>query len=150
MGLSLQHALRIKKISFKMATSNKVILHIDDDADDREMLSIAFHDINANVQVVEKENGLAGLQYLCDAKVAGKLPCLIVLDVNMPFLDGKQTLAKIREHASLDGLKILVYTSSNSPHDQSYFAERGVELITKPAEVSGINRVAQKMITYCD
>jgi CheY-like chemotaxis protein len=132
-----------------MIAGEKFILHIDDDPDDREMLSEALHDLNTSVTLVGKENGLAGLEYLWEVRSQGKLPCLVVLDINMPFMDGRQTLAKIRESSSLNRLQVLVYTSSNSPHDQAYFTERGVPFITKPATLSKLGIIAEKIIAYC-
>jgi CheY-like chemotaxis protein len=135
---------------YRMTAGDKFILHIDDDPDDREMLSDALHDLNTSVTLVGKENGLAGLEYLCEAKEQGKLPCLVVLDINMPFMDGRQTLAKIREHSSLNSLRVLVYTSSSNPQDKAYFTERGVPFITKPATLSKLGLIAQEMIVFCD
>jgi CheY-like chemotaxis protein len=125
-------------------------LHIDDDPDDREMLSDAVHDINTQLKFIGRGNGLAGLEYLCEAKKEGKLPCLVVLDINMPFLDGRQTLAKIREHGALNNLRVLIYTSSSNPGDQAYFKERGVPFITKPASLDKLEVIARTLITYCD
>src|SRR5579875_1097447 len=102
----------------------KTILYIDDDIDDRELLSDALKEANPAVEIVLAEDGLKALQYLNEAKHA-QLPCLIVLDINMPYLDGKQTAKMIKDDAALRDIPIIAFTSSESPHDKALFHDYG-------------------------
>lgn len=132
-----------------MQNSHKIILYVDDDADDREMLSSAFKKISPSINVVEAENGLAALKYLDEAKKNGHLPCLIVLDINMPVLDGRQTFHRIREDSFLEKVPVVVFTSSSNPNDKSFFERHGVGLITKPSSISYLRTIAENMIRNC-
>jgi CheY-like chemotaxis protein len=109
---------------------SKTILYIDDDPDDREILISAVTESNSGYKVVEAENGLKGLDYLNRVKQDGGLPCLIILDLNMPVLDGRQTLHRIRQDSSFQKVPVVLYTSSNNPNDKSFFHEQGVVFIT--------------------
>ena len=78
-----------------MSDNCKTILYVDDDADDREFLSIALKQASPQTQVVLAEHGVAALNYLNETSVRqAKLPCLIILDLNMPVLDGRQTFER--------------------------------------------------------
>jgi len=132
-----------------MTASKKTILYIDDDPDDRELLNITIGDLSPQLKLVEAENGLKGLEYLNHAKDSNELPCLVVIDINMPLLDGRQTLDRIREDELLKGLPVVIFTSSENPHDRSYFNRRGVQMISKPMDVTYLKKIAQNMISMC-
>src|SRR5688572_24711287 len=73
----------------------KIVLLIDDDEDDRDMLQQALHSIDGEHSIVEANDGKDGLQQLQSLKATNSLPCLIVMDINMPKLDGKQAFMAI-------------------------------------------------------
>src|SRR5947209_3614608 len=99
----------------------KTILFVEDDADDRDILAEVLHLINPAVNAVFAENGLRAVQYLEERKDRAQLPCLIVLDLNMPYLDGKETYKKIRNELHLDSVPVVIFTSSHSPNDRQHF-----------------------------
>jgi CheY-like chemotaxis protein len=128
---------------------SKTILYIDDDADDREILSVQLRRIDNTLTIAEAVNGAEGLQYLSQAKSAEKLPCLIVLDLNMPVLDGRQTFNRIKSDHELAKIPIVVYTSSINPNDSAYFRKQGVELINKPLSTRVMPEIASSMLSFC-
>ncbi|MBD0332576.1 MAG: response regulator [Chitinophagaceae bacterium] len=133
-----------------MESIHKTILYVEDDADDREFLSEALKEVNPDVEVVFAENGLKALDYLSTIKNnQSKLPCLIVLDINMPYLDGKETFRRIKSDSGLKDVPIVVFTSSRNPNDKALFNNSGIEFITKPDNFSFINTVASQMINLC-
>ncbi|HVK97864.1 MAG TPA: response regulator, partial [Flavisolibacter sp.] len=96
-----------------MNVQNTKILYIDDDADDRQFLAEAIKMVNPTVEVVCAENGIKGLDYLNTVKKTdAELPSLIVLDINMPYLDGKETFHTIRKDPELGTIPIVVFNSS--------------------------------------
>jgi CheY-like chemotaxis protein len=134
-----------------MKAKQKLILFVEDDMDDREFLSEAFKELNPEVEIVHAENGVEALNYLEKMK-SGKnaMPCLIVLDINMPLLDGKETLMRIREDQKLQQVPVVVFTSSESPYDKSLFNSLGIELITKPNNICYLSGIASHMLSVCD
>src|SRR5687767_5428847 len=116
-----------------MGLLQKKILCVDDDADDRQFLSEALNDVNPGISVVEAENGIAALNYLNDEKShAREMPCLIVLDINMPLLDGKQTFQRLKEDPDYNQIPVVVFTSSENPNDRQLFKNKGVLMLSKP------------------
>ncbi len=133
-----------------MEHDQKTILYVDDDADDREFLAEAIKGVNATVEVRFAENGLEALNLLDTIKnTPAELPCLIILDINMPYLDGRETFRRIRNHTQLQSIPIVVFTSSANPNDRALFNELGIEFITKPDNISYMNTIASRMINMC-
>jgi CheY-like chemotaxis protein len=132
-----------------MDKKHRTILYIDDDPDDREILCSAVKEMSSEVNVIEAENGIKALDYLNKAKNTGHLPCLILLDLNMPMLDGKQTLVRIRQDDSFEKVPVIVYTSSNNPNDKIFFDRQGVLLITKPPNILFLRKIVERLLNYC-
>jgi len=132
-----------------MRVIQKKILCVDDDVDDLSLLSDVIHDINPGYDVVELKNGLEAISYLNLAKANDELPCLILLDLNMPFLDGKETLEKIRTELDLKNLPVVVLTSGRNPNDKALLKSKGVEMYTKPMSLGELQGIVKEFLSLC-
>ena len=105
------------------------VLYADDDIDDKVWVSDACKNVNGSLDMVFVENGkqvLAYLQSHCP-------PSLIVLDLNMPELDGRQTLKTIKDNPSFQHIPVAVVTTSSSRIDREVCQKLGASLfLTKP------------------
>jgi len=128
----------------------KTILYVDDDADDRELLGEIMQKIAPEVKVVFSENGLQALELLVEAKETTFRPCLIVLDLNMPYLDGRQTFERIKADTELKNIPVVILSSGQNPADISFFGKEAVPYFTKPVRISDMENLASKLITHCD
>jgi len=134
-----------------MATEkNTVILYIDDDPDDVEMLQEAIRSINSGYQLRKAADGIEGLQLLQQMKGNGTLPCLIVLDLNMPGMDGRQTFIKIKQDEVLRSIPVVIFSTSSSSLDQLFFRDKNVEYITKPIQYLRLLEIAKKLLSMCN
>lgn len=131
-----------------MNTKNTILI-VEDDEDDREILSEAVKCVNETASIAFAENGLLALDYLSRTKESAQLPCLIVLDLNMPYLDGRQTCRQIKNERSLDGIPIIVFSSSHNPNDKALFESQGVEFISKPEDFSSLQSIVKHMLDVC-
>jgi CheY-like chemotaxis protein len=129
--------------------NKKTILIVEDDEDDREILSEVVRGVNDSASIAFAENGLLALDYLTQTKESEELPCLIVLDLNMPYLDGRQTCRRIKNELKLDDIPIIVFTSSHNPNDKVLFESQGVEFITKPEDFSSLQAIVKHMLDVC-
>jgi CheY-like chemotaxis protein len=128
----------------------KCVLYVDDDPDDRAFLYEALLAADPDAKVVLAENGAVALDYLLQQKEQQScLPCVIVLDLNMPVLDGRQTLIRLKSSRELRQIPVVVFTSSLSPLDRSWFSGQGIEFITKPSTLDHLSPIANRMIRYC-
>jgi DNA-binding response OmpR family regulator len=132
-----------------MGSSDRKIVCVDDDDDDLSFLRDAIHAVDDNYEVIELNNGLDAIKFLNQSMLKDDLPCLVLLDINMPFLDGKQTLEKIRSELGLTQLPVIVLTSSQNPNDRALLKSKGVDMYTKPMNVSELHAMVKKFLLHC-
>lgn len=133
-----------------MHSKNHTILYIDDDRDDLQMLKDAVARVDDNYQVIEATNGEQGIRQLQNMKFEEELPCLIVLDINMPKIDGRQAFRMIRSDRDLASIPIVIFSTSNSSIDKLYFQGKDVEYLTKPIDFESLLTVASRLLSYCN
>ena len=112
--------------------ANKSILWVDDDADDLEMFSEAVAELRLGITVLYARNGGEALRLLQQCADRNALPRLVILDMNMPQMGGRETLVALRSNARFAGLRTIVFTTSESPLDQMICDKYGVPLYVKP------------------
>ena len=89
-----------------------------------------------------------GLEILNHLKTGPDLtPNLIVLDINMPQLDGKDALRILRDMPAYTTTPVVLLTTSSSPVD-SYFAQRySAGFITKPMDEIEMEKITKKLLS---
>jgi len=108
------------------------IVIVDDDADDREIIRDAFVSAIDEQEYVFVENGDRLLEYLEQQKDASP-PSLIMLDLNMPGKDGRETLKEIKTNNRFQHIPTIVFTTSSSNRDKQTVYDMGANcFITKP------------------
>jgi CheY-like chemotaxis protein len=127
----------------------KFILHIDDDEDDRQLVREAIAAIDSRIVLHQARDGHQGLQFLKEAKQLNSFPCLIILDINLPGIDGKQVLKEIRQDRSLAELPLVLFTTSSSPIDKLFAQKHNVELFTKPHKFEAVPEAIRELLLRC-
>src|SRR6476620_1410652 len=112
-----------------MTTNSKKVLCVDDDEDDQLIVSETILEIDDSIEVATALNGHEALAFLDQAKTNDDLPCLIIMDINMPLMDGKQALVEIKKDKELDQVPIVMFTTSSSQLDMAFCEKYGVEFI---------------------
>lgn len=108
------------------------ILIVDDDADDREIIRDAFMNSIEEQDYIFIENGDKLLDYL-EKNVNGEAPSLIMLDLNMPGKDGRETLKELKTDNRFHYIPTIVFTTSSSLRDKQMVYDLGANcFITKP------------------
>ena len=98
--------------------NNGTILLVEDNPDDVLFTLRAFERNKISNEVVVASDGAQALEYLLPADDSAALtPALILLDVNLPKVDGLEVLRRIRSHARTAGLPVVVLTTSNEERD---------------------------------
>jgi CheY-like chemotaxis protein len=124
------------------------ILWADDDADDLQMMREILTKNNRDYSIVEVGNGKEALNYLAKAKAADQLPSLVILDINMPVLDGKETLAIIKNSKEYNNVPVVIFTTSDSELDKMYCRRFNTEMITKPPSFSTLEKTVVKLLGF--
>lgn len=121
------------------------ILVCDDDEDDRLLTQQALEDAHISNNVRFVEDGEQLLDYLYQrGKYSGETgaaprPGLILLDLNMPKMDGREALKAIKEDPTLSDIPVVVLSTSRMDQDITRSYQLGVNsFITKPVTFTGL------------
>lgn len=130
-----------------MTTSS--ILYVDDDIDDLLIVSEAFLKHTASLKVIHASNGLDALHLLHKMAEQHNLPCLIILDINMPVMNGRETLKKIKAIDRYRNIPIVMFSTSINKTDQELAANMGADYVIKPMDFQQLEKLAAEFIEKC-
>jgi len=99
-----------------MKTPTKPILLVEDDEVDIMTIKRALKEIHVTNPLVSRENGEQALAYLQDA--ANERPCIILLDLNMPVMNGIEFLQVVKSDDQLKRFPVIVLTTSEEQQDK--------------------------------
>jgi two-component system chemotaxis response regulator CheY len=117
------------------SASSCSVLVVEDDQDIRETIRDLLLDEGFPVQTAE--NGLDGLEVLA----SGERPCLVLLDMMMPVLDGAGFMARLRELAIVPGLPVVIVSAVATHH-----VPDSVGFLRKPID---LNNLLNTVREYC-
>jgi CheY-like chemotaxis protein len=124
------------------------ILIADDDVDDIEMLTTALKELEPGLNIKVSDNGRSVMEALKQPEVATG-PCVLVMDMNMPRMDGRETVVAIKGHDHLKNLPILLFSTSKNKTDELFAEKWSVRYFQKPDTVQGLNDVARVILDMC-
>lgn len=124
------------------------VLWADDDIDDREIFREVLEAHAPDHEVIEFPNGKELLSYL-HAQKAENFPCLIVLDMNMPVLGGRETLIEIKADKRLHEIPVAVFTTSIILSDKNLCDRFNVTTFTKPPSYPQLKSAIESLIDLC-
>ena len=121
-------------------TSNALrdILLVEDNPGDVALTKVAFEDAKLLNPLVVAGDGEAAVEMLKRRadQGDGELPAMILLDLNLPKLDGREVLAIVKEDARLKRIPVIVLTSSTAERDIAESYQLGVNAyVTKPLAI---------------
>ena len=131
--------------------AHKEILLVEDNPDDVELTRLAFEEAQVANRMIVAKDGAEALDYLfARGAHAGRnpaeLPSIVLLDLNLPKLDGREVLQAIRAEPATRDLPVVVLTTSAEPFDVEASYALGVNsYIQKPVDfeqfVSAVRQV---------
>jgi CheY-like chemotaxis protein len=125
------------------------ILCVDDDEDDLFFIKDIIETQGYSFQIKETRNGWEALNYLQEGLKKDELPCLIIMDMNMPLMDGKETINKIKEIEQLASIPVVVFTTSSNAAHRKYFENQGIRFITKPFDYKVFTKEIINLLAFC-
>jgi CheY-like chemotaxis protein len=134
----------------KMPEKPIVILIAEDDEEDRMLIKDALDESPISIDLRFVENGEELLYYLLSAdKEKYPVPELILLDLNMPKMDGREALKELKTHPQLRYIPIVVLTTSDADEDVLKTYDLGVSsFITKPVTFAALVEIMQTLSKY--
>ena len=134
----------------KLIPTKNLVLYADDDQDDLLLIEQSFAQYSNNVEIVTFPDGHRTLHFLQKFSTEETTPCLIILDVNMPGLSGKELLVRIREIPHFNGTPVVLFSTSSLPQDKEFALRYDAGFITKPIDIKQMEAVIYEFIDHCD
>lgn len=115
-----------------MNTAVKILL-ADDDPEDRMIMADTFKELKLSNVIHFVENGESILTYLDSIYETYPLPSLIVLDLNMPRMNGTQTLKYLKANDRYRTIPVIIFSTSINVFEREECLKTGaVSYIVKP------------------
>ena len=109
------------------------VFYIEDDEDDCEFLEETLHDIDNTIQCISYTDAREGIKFLLNTESTFDL---IILDINMPLMNGKECLIEIKKHDTLKHVPVVMCsTTLQTKEIKSYFEMGAYDFIVKPASI---------------
>ena len=138
-----------------MKRNAMTIIVADDDSDDRMLIDDAFQESRLSNPIIFVENGeqllhcLRGQGNFSEPGKVCRTPGLILLDLNMPKMDGRTALAHIKADPELRRIPVIVLTTSKAEEDVFRTYDLGVNsFITKPVSFEALVDVVRTLNHY--
>jgi two-component system response regulator len=137
-----------------MINTNRAILLVEDDDLDADLASRAFQRAKVRNALVRVRDGMEALDYLFArgkyaARDAHDLPVFVMLDLNIPKINGLKVLEAIREHESIRHLPVIILTSSGEERDRLGAYKRFANsYVIKPLDYDQFVAAAQQLSLY--
>lgn len=117
----------------------KSILVVDDNDMNRELMETVLRGNGYNV--LSTDNGTTALEIAKSIQ-----PDLVLMDIQMPFVDGYAALAMLQETASTSAIPVVAVTGNAMPHDTDKILASGfVQCITKPYKLNHLLSVVRSI-----
>lgn len=127
--------------------NNKPVLLVEDDRVDVMSVKRAFKDLKVTNRLDITGNGEEALDFLNE--IANKLPCIILLDINMPGMTGIEFLKIIKQDDRLKIIPVVVLTSSREEQGKIESFELGITgYMLKPADYKKLVEVIRTIDFY--
>jgi CheY-like chemotaxis protein len=125
-----------------------LVMYVDDDRDDIHLMQEALERY-PNVELISFTDSCKFLNYIIESKPFKRLPSLILIDINMPVLDGRNLLTMLRSYEELKKVKMVLYTTSSNPADDQFAKTLEAGFLTKPVSVTQLNQTMQQLLMEC-
>lgn len=125
------------------------IMVVDDDCDDAELVRDTIKDISPKYGVICVQNSHKVLETL-DANSYTDLPSLLILDYNMPVLNGLELLKLLKLKARYVHIPVVVYSNSVFPKHKEECLEAGACIyLSKSSSIKGLQDDIKQLLSHC-
>lgn len=127
------------------------ILFVDDDSEDQAIMADAMQTVNNTMPLYFVGSGIEALEKLESMQQEGHLPCLIVVDLNMPKMSGGEMLALVKKDDRFQHIPVVIYSTSVNKAEKEVCLQRGAHAyLTKPLSYQESLGVANFFLSLCN
>ena len=125
----------------------KKVLLADDDADDREIFVRVLGKKDGVQLMSTVENGLEVFNYLDSISSPEQMPNLIILDHNMPKMNGTETLGKLKSDSKYADILVVIYSTYSDIKMRQTCEQLGASMVlAKPASMKEYEAVIDRFL----
>jgi chemotaxis family two-component system response regulator Rcp1 len=124
------------------------VLLIEDSPGDVRLTREAFREANLAVEIEVASDGIEAMAFLKKARTNDEstLPDIILLDLNLPKMDGREVLAQIQEDPELRVIPTIILTTSAAENDiRKAYELRASCYLTKPVELEDFEELVRSI-----
>jgi len=126
------------------------ILVVDDDKEDHLILEEYFRSVGVENRVHYVSNGKLALEYL-EANGRNSLPRLVIMDLNMPIMNGTQALMHMKQSFKLKNVPVIIFsTSENETEKRKCLSLGAVDYVVKPVTYEEGLSMVSKFASFLD
>ena len=133
-----------------MKNAEYIIVLADDDLDDQTIIKEIFSLHTDSITILNVLNGVETVRLLERLQDKDIYPCLIILDINMPKMDGRETLRHLRAQEKLRDIPVVLFSTSQNENDKQFAKRHGASYITKPFSYRNMEEVVKGFINQCE
>jgi len=123
----------------------RIFFIADDDQDDKELFINALQQIDEHFTYITASDGEEALKKLLD--ITFQLPEIIFLDLNMPKINGKQCLIKIKENKTLQDIPVIMYSTTADKKEMEEINQLGAAFfLQKPNRFDELCNALEKIV----
>lgn len=132
------------------------VLYAEDDENDAFFMRRAFGKLRHPPALRIVPDGRKAVDYLSGVgnfadRAAHPLPQLLLLDIKMPYLTGREVLTWVRQQPAFAQLPVVMLTSSTQTGDIEYCRKAGANaFLVKPSQAERLSELAQSIATLCE
>jgi CheY-like chemotaxis protein len=134
-----------------MSCRKLTVLLVEDEPADAHLVRLALAEGQVLVDLHHVQDGVAAFEFLRreHGHTQAPVPDLILLDLNMPRMDGRQFLSKIKADTALHTIPVVVLTTSDAERDMLYSYDHfAAGYIVKPVDVDAFVKIVRGIGDY--
>ena len=128
------------------------VMLVEDDPGDQKLIKMSLKEQRISNIPVVAQNGEEAIEYLNANKSGDKqsyLPDLILLDLNMPGMGGKEFLRRVKSDSELESIPVVILTTSDSDKDiLESFKLQAAGYVKKPVSITDFQEVMRTLTDY--
>lgn len=124
---------------------------VDDDMEDQQIIKDTFNDLGYGLSIHFESTGEQAIGYLQECRTAGHFPCLVVLDLNMPKMNGRQMLNYLKNDLNFRDIPVIIYSTSLNPLERDQCMALGAHsYVIKPITYTQSIDTAKMFYSFCN
>jgi CheY-like chemotaxis protein len=128
-----------------MDSNLPLVLYAEDDVDDALLIHELFANHPRTGELVSVRDGEEAIAFLRKCS-PGRMPSLIILDIHMPRLDGRETLVRLRSIPGLESVPVLLLTTSSFDLHPHFARQHRARFMTKPLQGYQLTELMQMLL----